>query len=74
MKDLRKFGPKSKDHPTVGKDCLACNKPFEEGDYTTLIAMGPGDDPESRKKCKEGWAYNSVAKEVHWACATGEEE
>jgi len=73
MAKLRKFGPKSKDHQSIGYPCNACNEDFEEGDYTTIIALGPGTDPEARKKAREGRPYNAVAVEVHWACATGEE-
>ena len=71
--ELRKFGPKSADHFSVGKPCTACQVPFKEGDYTTLITLGPGDDPEERIKAWEGRAHIAVATEVHWACATGEE-
>lgn len=68
----RRFGPKPETHPSVGTECPACKKPFETGDYTTLIALGPGDDPESQEKARDGSFYNAVAVEVHWACATGE--
>lgn len=71
--DIRPFGPKSADHPSVGDECPACHKPFEAGDYTTLIALGPGDDSEEREKARGGRYYNAVALEVHWACATGQE-
>lgn len=74
MDKLGKFGPKKKDHSSIGEECPACHKPFKEGDYTTLIGLGPGDDPESQKRVREGRAYNAVAVEVHWACATGEED
>jgi len=67
---MRKFGPKTKKHPSIGKLCPACKKPFIEGDYTTLIALGPGDDPEAQRKAKEGKAYNAVAVEVHFSCAS----
>ena len=66
---MKRFGPKTKNHPSVGELCPACQKPFIEGDYTTLIALGPGDDPESQRKAKEGGAYNAVAVEVHYSCA-----
>lgn len=69
---IRKFGPKSPDHPTVGKPCQACQKPFKAGDHTTLISMGPGDDEEAQEACRKGLVYTGVAVEVHWACATGE--
>jgi len=65
----RKFGPKTAGHPSIGMQCAACREPFKEGDYTTLIALGPGDDPEAQRKALEGRAYNAVAVEVHWACA-----
>jgi len=71
--ELRKFGPKTSDHYSIGKPCQACEKPFVVGDYTTLIALGPADDSEQRQKAREGRAFNAVAVEVHWACATGEE-
>ena len=70
--ERRKFGPKRADPPSVGTDCLACHKPFQEGDYTTLVALGPGEDQEAQDKAKIGRVYNAVAVEVHYACATGE--
>ena len=70
----RKFGPKTADHPSVGEECRACWTPFKEGDYTTLIALGPGADPEEQDAAREGRAFNAVAIEVHWACATGERQ
>jgi hypothetical protein len=68
-----KFGPKVAAHHSVGKPCPACKKKFKAGDYTTLIALGPGDSKEQQKKALTGRAYNAVAVEVHWACATGYE-
>ena len=71
MEDLRKFGPKTKDHPSVGKECPACHIPFREGDYTTLIPLGPGDDKEAQMRCRAGRPYNAIAVEIHYTCATG---
>ena len=68
---MRKFGPKVKDHPSVGELCPACHKPFIEGDFTTLIPFGSGDDPEAQRLPKEGEAYAPVAIEVHYSCAGG---
>lgn len=68
----RKFGPKSADHPSVGELCPACRQPFAAGDFTTLIALGPGEDKEEREAARADRPYNAVAVEVHWACATGE--
>jgi hypothetical protein len=72
MTDLRKFNPLTADHPLVGDICPACGKAFEEGDATTLIPLGPGDDAEAQARCRAGRAYNAVAAPIHWACATGE--
>ena len=71
MDNLRKFGPKKKDHPSIGEECPACHNLFKEGDYTTLIALGPGDDKEAQKRHRAGRPYNTVAVEVHYTCATG---
>jgi hypothetical protein len=68
---MRKFGPKSADHPSIGADCLACKRPFVAGDWTTLVALGPGDNPEAQERAARGQAYNAVATEVHWVCAGG---
>ena len=68
---LRRFGPKPDDHPSVGRECPACGKRFKPGDFTTLVCLGPGDDPDEQAKARMGKAYNAVASEVHWACATG---
>jgi hypothetical protein len=73
MDESRKFGPKSPEHPGVGALCPACRQPIRAGDYTTLVALGPGDDPEEREAARAGRFYNAVALEVHWACATGHE-
>jgi len=69
---MRRFGPKRADHPSVGALCPACRVPFRAGDYTCLVAYGPGDDPEEQEKAAQGRAYNAASAEVHWACATGE--
>jgi hypothetical protein len=66
---MRKFGPKSEDHPSVGRECPACHKVFAAGDFTTLVALGPGDDPEAQERAREGRVYNAVAVEVHWTCS-----
>jgi hypothetical protein len=47
--------------------------PFADGDYTALVMLGPGDDPEQQAKAAAGRVYNAVAMEVHWSCATGEQ-
>jgi hypothetical protein len=69
-----RLGPKAADHPTVGAPCPACQRPLDAGDYTTCVALGPGDDAEQRAKAREGRWYTAVAVELHWACATGEQD
>ena len=73
MTELIKFGPKPSHHPSIGAECPACHQAFKEGDYTTLIALGPGNNPEVQERAREGRPYNGVAVEVHWSCATGKE-
>lgn len=68
----RRFGPKSADHPSVGNPCPACHEPFAAGDYTTLVMLGPGSDPDEQERARSGRAYTAVAVEAHWTCVTGE--
>lgn len=72
--ELSRFGPKTRANLKKGEVCAACKKAFKVGQFTTLIALGPGEDVEGRRQAREGRAYNAVALEVHWACATGEED
>ena len=69
---LPKIGPKDIGHQTVGGTCLLCQELYEAGDYTTLLPLGPGGDPESRTLARAGEPYEGIAVEVHWSCATGE--
>lgn len=69
----RRFGPKDATHPTVGVKCHACGDTLQAGDFTALVPLGPGADPDERVKARAGRPYNGVAVEVHYACATGEE-
>jgi hypothetical protein len=72
---MRKFGPRPKfKDEDIRFPCPACNKHFVEGDYTTLIALGPGDDEEERRKRDAGGFYNAVCVEVHWDCAKRDDE
>ena len=71
--DRDKFGPKRSEHRSVGKPCAACQMKFKAGNYTTLIALGPGDSKEQRERARAGRAFDAVAVEVHWVCATGQQ-
>ena len=68
----KKLGPMNSGDPSIGHPCHACGKAFMDGDYTTMVVLGPGEDPTEQVKCRQGLTYNAVAVEVHWECATGE--
>lgn len=70
-KRKRPFGPRPADAPEGL--CAACHEPFKEGDYTTLIPLGPGAHEEERQLCAAGRTYTAVCAHVHYACAYGEE-
>lgn len=65
------LGPKRADHPTVGCVCLACGQMFREGDYTTMIALGPGSDPQAKLAMLAGSNYIAQGLELHYTCVTG---
>jgi hypothetical protein len=73
---MQKFAPLSVDHPLVndatGTNCPGCNQRFRAMDVITRVAIGPGDNEEARRLCREGSFYEAVGIPVHWACATGE--
>lgn len=69
MTTMRKFGPKAADHPGIGIECPACHVRFKEGDWTTLVVLGPGDDPDARERRDTGRVYTAVALEIHWECS-----
>lgn len=71
---MRPYGPKKADHPSIGEPCAACRAPFAEGEMTTLVPLGPGGDPESQRRAREGRAYSAVAVEVHAACAVTDDD
>ena len=71
-KHMRKFTPLvEKDH-ILKLACPACHQQFQVGDVTALVPVGPGPNPDSQERAREGRPYNAVAVPVHWTCATGE--
>lgn len=72
--ELRKFGPLPADSQEIGIDCIACRIQFKIGDYLTLVALGPGADPEERRKAFARRPYTAVAVPIHWECAVGAPE
>lgn len=65
---------KAPSSPSIGQRCPACGRPFKVGDHTTLVSLGPGRNRASQNFARAGQPYQSVASEVHWACATGERD
>lgn len=49
---------------TVGHICKLCDKPFQEGEKSTLLSLDPSDPEELQKKA-EGKPYITEAVEVH---------
>lgn len=70
----RKMGPLGSMHPMVRDEmvCPGCDRKFREGQYVTLVQIGPGDDTDARAKAIAGRPYNAVAIPAHWSCVTGE--
>lgn len=73
-KDFPKLGPKKRSDIKPGERCLACLKAFRAGQYTTLVPVGPGEDPEKRAAARARREYDAIGIEVHYACATGIED
>ena len=71
---IRKSGPKPADHPSIGMPCPACLETFREGDYTTLVPLGPGGDVETQETAYSGRWFNAVALECHYRCVVGRAE
>lgn len=70
---LRPWPPLDENHPlTRGETCAACRELLEPGHVVTLVAVGPGLDPDARTAALAGAPYNALSVPVHWACATGD--
>lgn len=54
--------------------CAACGNRFVPGEITTLMPLGPGNDPEAQTLAQAGRPYNAVAVLLHWTCAGGDAE
>lgn len=52
--------------------CAACRRRLMVGEIVTLVAIGPGDDVEHRRRAQAGESYHAVALPAHWSCVTGE--
>lgn len=71
----RQFPPLAAEHPLVTDQhsCAGCEEIFRTGDVTTLVIIGPGNDPDAQDKAYLGRVFNAVAVPVHYTCATGEQ-
>jgi hypothetical protein len=71
-KDIREWKLKP-EHWLIeeSKICPACDERFKADDHITLVAIGPGADPDNRRKCREGRPYIAVSVPAHYACVTG---
>lgn len=58
----------------IGEMCVACDVALRAGDKVAVIKLGPGPDPSARDDARNGRPYDSLAMEIHWACATGDEQ
>jgi len=65
---MRKYGPKHKDHKSIGSPCPLCHVEFKENDFTTLLALFP-DGIEQAERMLDGMNYTAHAVEVHVHCA-----
>lgn len=69
-----KYGPKSADHPSVGRQCPACWQPMLPGSMTTLVPIGPGVVVSQRALAREGRPHVRQTVEAHWGCVTGKSD
>ena len=71
---VKRWGPVSPGTHTLELTCPACDQKFVAGDYTALVAIGPGADKDGRENARQGRAYNAHALVLHYACHTGIED
>jgi hypothetical protein len=58
----------------VGQPCAACGSDLAAGDMVAPVVLGPGGDPAARSNARSGQPFNAAVIEIHWACATGDEQ
>jgi hypothetical protein len=71
LKAIQRIGPLRFNDQTIGYMCFACLIPFKVGDYTTLVKLGPGNDPVKQECERKKLPYDAVFLQVHFACGTG---
>lgn len=60
----------SADDQAVGKDCVACDIAFVEGDMIESVLVGPGTNDLERAKQGKG-TYMAVCLAAHATCVFG---
>lgn len=69
-----RVGPQLVDDRAVGLPCPGCGVDLARGDFVAQIVLGPGADPVAREAARNGQPFQAVVDEIHWACATGQED
>jgi hypothetical protein len=67
-------GPRPVHPDAVGQLCPACGEPLVNGDIVAAIPLGPGPNPQARVNARAGLPFECVHVDVHWPCATGDED
>lgn len=68
------YGPRPVHGTEIGQPCIACGVLFAGGDRVAVRPLGPGLNPQARVNARSGKPYESIVIELHWACATGDEQ
>lgn len=69
-----RIGPQLVNDKAVGQACPACKVKLAKGDFVAVVVLGPGADKRARDAARNGKPYEAVAIELHWACATGQDD
>ena len=66
----------SEDAPIANANagCPSCGKPIQAGDRVAAVPLGPGDNPEDRKRRRKAGWYSAMAAIVHADCLGIEHE
>jgi hypothetical protein len=68
------YGPRPVSPSEVGQPCAACLGLLADGDTVAVRPLGPGGDAQARANARAGLPYAAATIELHWACATGDEQ
>lgn len=68
------YGPRPVSPSEVGEQCAACLGMLADADTVAVRPLGPGGDAQARANARAGLPYEAATIELHWACATGDEQ